>query len=132
MAWREFVPRAGPETVNSMGKMSPREAEFARDLLRHQTQIFGFIYSLVRNFDDADDLFQQTSLVLWQKYEQFDPAKSFVTWACGVARFEVEHFRRNRDRVRFCFSDELDALLIDAHADFERERLEERQDALAG
>ena len=41
-------------------------------LARHQSQLFGYIYSLVRDLDDADDLFQQTSLVLWDKFDQFD------------------------------------------------------------
>ena len=44
-----------------------------RFLRQHQTQLFGYIYSLVRDLDDADDLFQQTSLVLWDKFDQFDP-----------------------------------------------------------
>ena len=49
------------------------KADFAALLRHHQTQLFGYIYSLVRDLDDADDLFQQTSLVLWDKFEQFDP-----------------------------------------------------------
>jgi RNA polymerase sigma-70 factor (ECF subfamily) len=108
-----------------------RKAEFAAELLRHQTQIFGFIYSLVRNFDDADDLFQQTGLVLWRKYEQFDHSRSFVAWACGVARLEASNFLRARSRERRRFSDELNDLLIDAHAALEHEDLEEWRDALA-
>jgi RNA polymerase sigma-70 factor (ECF subfamily) len=114
-----------------MEKAGARKATFAEDLRRHQTQIFGFIYSLVRNFDDADDLFQQTSLVLWRKYDQFDRSRSFVAWACGVARFEVANFLRDRDRHRHLLSDDLDVLLIEAHAELERERLEERRYALA-
>lgn len=107
-----------------------RKAEFAQALLRHQAQIFSFIYSIVRNFDDADDLFQQTSLVLWRKYDQFDASRSFVAWACGVARFEVANFVRDRDRHRLYFSDELDQVLIDAHEAQAREGVEEHRAAL--
>lgn len=114
----------------AMERADARRAEFAQALLRHQAQIFGFIYSIVRNFDDADDLFQQTSLVLWRKYDQFDPSRSFVAWACGVARYEVANFVRDRDRHRIYFSDELDEILIDAHEAFERENLEEHRAAL--
>ncbi len=42
--------------------MSERRAEFADRLRQHQTALFGYIVSLVRDFDDADDLFQATSL----------------------------------------------------------------------
>ena len=59
----------GAEPVDSAGD---RQAEFAALLRQHQTQLFGYIYSLVRDLDDADDLFQQTSLVLWDKFDQFD------------------------------------------------------------
>jgi len=110
-------------------KHGDRREEFAENLRRNQTQIFSFIYSLVRNFDDADDLFQRTSLILWRKFERFDRSRSFVAWACGVARFEVANFLRDRDRRRQYFCDDLDAFLIDAHA--ELEHIEERREALA-
>jgi RNA polymerase sigma-70 factor, ECF subfamily len=109
-----------------------RRAEFAMRLRSHQTQLFGYIYSLVRNFDDADDLFQQMSLVLWDKFDQFDPSRSFVNWACGVARYEVLNFVRARGRNRLYFSDELSLVLVEAQESLEHEQLLERRDALAG
>ena len=112
--------------------MQDNRAEFSDRLLRHQTQIFGYIYSLVRNLDDADDLFQQTSLALWKKFDQYDPTRSFLPWAFGVARFEVSNFLRSRCRDRLYFSDELNLLLIEAHEDLGLDRAEERLEALAG
>ena len=113
-------------------RSSDQKAEFAVLLGRHQSQLFGYIYSLVRDLDDADDLFQQTSLVLWDKFDQFDPSRSFVCWACGVARYEVLNFLRTRSRHRLYFSDELNLALIEAQESLEEERLEERRNALAG
>jgi RNA polymerase sigma-70 factor (ECF subfamily) len=107
-------------------------ALFAGLLRRYQTQLFGYIYSLVRDFDDADDLFQQTSMVLWDKFEQFDMTRSFVSWACGVARYEVLNFLRSRSRKQIYFSDALNLALVEAQETLEREPLEERRDALAG
>ena len=109
-----------------------RDADFAERLRSHQVQIFGYIYSLVRNFDDADDLFQQTSLAMWNKYDLFDPSRSFVAWACGVARFEVSNFLRSRSRQRLYFSDDLSLLLIDAQESLEQEQVEERREVLLG
>jgi RNA polymerase sigma-70 factor (ECF subfamily) len=113
-----------------MGTMSDIKAEFAALLRQHQNQLFGYIYSLVRNLDDADDLFQQTSLVLWDKFDLFDPSKSFIAWACGVARFEVSNFLRSRNRHRLYFSDELAMMLIEAHEALDEEPLEDRRNAL--
>ena len=108
-----------------------RDADFAVRLRSHQVQIFAYIYSLVRNFDDADDLFQQTSLAMWNKYDRYDPSRSFVAWACGVARFEVSNFVRARSRQRLYFSDDLSLLLIDAQDSLEQDQVEERREVLA-
>jgi RNA polymerase sigma-70 factor (ECF subfamily) len=110
---------------------SETKAEFVELLRRHQSQLFAYIYSLVHNFDDADDLFQQTSVVLWDKIDQFDSSKSFVAWACGVARYEVLNHLRSRSRHRLYFSDELNLALVEAQAELEAEPLAEERDALA-
>jgi RNA polymerase sigma-70 factor (ECF subfamily) len=108
-----------------------RRAEFTERLGRHRSQLFGYIYSLVRDLDDADDLFQQTSLVLWEKFDRYDPEKRFLSWACGVARFEVLNFLRGRGRRRLVLCEELAELLIEAHDDRESELAEDRRAALA-
>ena len=114
------------------GSEGGHQLDYASLLRQHQTQLFGYIYSLVRDLDDADDLFQQTSLVLWDKFDQFDHSKSFINWACGVARYEVLNFLRTRSRKRLYFSDELNLALVEAHESLEQDRLEERRTALAG
>ena len=125
----ELPPRA--EIAGLSEGAGDTKTDFAVSLRHHQTQLFGYIYSLVRDLDDADDLFQQTSMVLWDKYEQFDSSKSFINWACGVARYEVLNFLRSRSRNRLYFSDQLNLALIEAHESLEREQLDERRDALA-
>jgi RNA polymerase sigma-70 factor (ECF subfamily) len=115
-----------------MNAESERKIEFAEHLRQHQTQLFSYIYSLVRDLDDAEDLFQQTSLVLWHKYDQFDSSRSFVAWACGVARFEVSNYLRARSRRRLYFTDALNLLLVDAQSELADDPQEARRDALAG
>lgn len=121
-----------PDARVRPARTSAQRAEFAELLARHQGQLLGYIYSLVRDLDDADDLFQQASLVLWDKFDLFDPSRSFVGWACGVARYEVLNFLRARSRERLYFSDELSLALIEAQEELEQERLEERRMVLAG
>jgi RNA polymerase sigma-70 factor, ECF subfamily len=122
----------GPKLAEPAEVAHDTKVEFAALLRHHQTQLFGYIYSLVRDLDDADDLFQQTSLVLWDKLAQFDHSKSFINWACGVARYEILNFLRSRSRNRLYFTDELNLALIEAQDAIEDARLEERRDALAG
>ena len=87
---------------------------------------------MVRDLDDADDLFQQTSIALWKKFDQYDPVRPFIPWAFGVARYEVSNFLRSRFRDRLYFSDELNLKLIEAHEEFGAESDESRLAALEG
>jgi RNA polymerase sigma-70 factor (ECF subfamily) len=87
---------------------------------------------MVRDLDDADDLFQQTSMALWKKFDQYDPARPFIPWAFGVARYEVSNHLRSRSRDRLYFSDELNLKLIEAHEELSREQDEGRLEALSG
>lgn len=89
-------------------------AEFSTLLQQHQSQLFGYIHCLLRDFNDADDLFQQTATVLWRKFDDYDRGRSFLSWACGVARLEVANFLRTRSRSRLYFSDDLNLLLIES------------------
>jgi RNA polymerase sigma-70 factor (ECF subfamily) len=105
-------------------------AELAEYLRREHTRLYGYIHSLVRDLNDADDLFQQTALVLWRKFADFDRRRSFFAWACGIARLEVANFLRARRRQRLYFTDDLNLLLIEPHAELSSDELESRRDAL--
>jgi RNA polymerase sigma-70 factor (ECF subfamily) len=109
----------------------PAAAEFAEHLRRHQSRLYGYIHSLVRDLNDADDLFQQTALILWRKFAAFDPEGNFLAWACGIARFEVANFLRGRGRQRLYFSDDLNLLLIEAQDALTESEADDRRDALA-
>jgi RNA polymerase sigma-70 factor (ECF subfamily) len=108
-----------------------RRTEFAELLRRDQSRLFGYIHSLVRDLDDADDLFQQTTLILWTKFGAFDRRRNFFSWACGVARLEIANFLRRRSRQRRYFSDDLSLLLAEAQAEMSDAELEDRREALA-
>jgi RNA polymerase sigma-70 factor (ECF subfamily) len=113
-----------------MSHEQARQAEFAEYLRQHQAQLFGYIHSLVRDLNDADDVFQQTTVILWKKFDEFERQRSFVAWACGVARLEVSNFLRSRSRQRLYFTDELNLLLIQAQAELTANELEDRRAAL--
>jgi len=112
-------------------EVQSRKAEFAELLRHHQTRLYGYIHSLVRDLNDADDLYQQTTLILWKKFSEFDRQRCFFAWACGIARLEVANFLRSRGRQRLYFSDDLCLLLVEAQAELTNEELEDRRDALA-
>ncbi len=86
---------------------SSREDQFIELLMRHKSQLFGFIFAIVQNVADAEDVLQKTSVVLWKKFESFDADSNFVAWASSVAKFMSLKHLRNRRRDRLIFSEEL-------------------------
>ncbi len=91
-----------------------RHEQFVGLFARHQFAIFSYILSLLPNWADAEDVFQQTSIVLWRKFDEFDaegPTSNFVRWGCQIARFKVLNYLKKLGRDRHVFSDRLLGLL---------------------
>ena len=65
---------------------------FSELIARHQSQLYAYIFAIVRNWEDADDLFQSVCVVLWQKFESFRSDSNFFSWARQTAKFEVRKF----------------------------------------
>jgi RNA polymerase sigma-70 factor (ECF subfamily) len=107
-----------------------RKAEFAEYLRQNRARLFGYVNSLVHEFNDADDLYQQTALILWTKFDEFDRRGSFFSWACGVARLEFANFVRRRRRQPLYFGDHLCLLLAEAQEEVPDDELEGRREAL--
>lgn len=92
----------------------------------HQRTLYGFIYTLVPNLADAEDLLQQTCLVLWQKFDDFDLDSSFPAWACRIAHFTVLDYLKKKRRSRIVFDDELIASLAETRRNREEVHLSDR------
>ncbi len=122
---------AAPESAND-----PLQYErFVQLFAQTRDKLFSHIFALLPNWTDAEDVFQQTSLVLWRKFGEFNaevkkgispicdrrpeggrgdldlspfsPADAFLAWARRVAYFEVCNFRRVASRDRLQFDDDL-------------------------
>ena len=101
-------------------------------LRQYHAQLLGYIHSLVRDLEDAEDVFQETMVVLWEKFSSFDRKQSFLAWGLGIARFKVSNFLRVRGRNRLYFSDDLNLLLIDAEVNVVGDDFESQREALRG
>ena len=117
-----------------MSALPPNEADSRKRLMalmtRHQRQIFAYIYTLVPDRHDAEDLLQETSLVVCEKFDDFTPGTDFVAWACQIAWWRIRYSRQKFARAKVIFDD--DVLESVAHtASTMREELDERHEALA-
>ena len=109
--------------------MSDRQSEFVLLLTQHSSQIFGFILAICMNRNDAEDIFQATSVVLWEKFETYRPGTSFRAWACQIAYYEVAHARRKNSRLITLSEGAWGKLAADALSAWERR--DDRKENLA-
>ena len=95
-----------------------------RLLSRHQEELFRYIFALLPHEEDARDVLQETSVALFRKFAEYDPAKPFLTWAYRFAYLEVLKQReRSRRGTRL--------LSVDLIARLAREREQEEPILLA-
>jgi RNA polymerase sigma-70 factor, ECF subfamily len=101
-------------TVNEPPELD-RE-EFARLFSRNARRIYAFIMTLVFSHHDAEEVFQNTSVVLWNKFGEFRPGSSFFAWASRVAYYEVLNFMKQRRRSRRLSDETMEVLAEEAIA----------------
>jgi RNA polymerase sigma-70 factor, ECF subfamily len=102
---------------------------FMTELMRHQRRLYQYIHALLPRQQDAEDAMQDALVVLWKKFDQFEPASSFYAWASRVAYLEVQNFRRrNRRLVTILDEAVFEQIAVDVERQFDL--LEDRRDAM--
>lgn len=84
---------------------------FVQLFAQHTNSIYSYIHSLLPHHSDAEDVFQETSRVLWEKFSEYRSDGGFLVWALRISQFEVLRFRRSQRRRQHLFSEELFQLL---------------------
>lgn len=67
--------------------------------VQHSSRLRGFITALTPDLGMVDDVFQETFLTITAKAGAYDPARDFLPWACGIARFKVMEAGRKAARA---------------------------------
>ncbi len=86
---------------------------FARLLVQYDRAVFRYILTFVGRHADAEEILQRVATVLWQKFSEYDPTRSFLPWAQRVAYFEVLKFRTEAARNRLIFREDVLEALAD-------------------
>jgi len=108
---------------------SSKTNEFLRLLMANQKRIYAFILAMVPNHQDADDLFQETVLLMWSKFDSFAADTSFVAWGCTIARYQILNVRK-RHSVRSIRFSEAALELLNRESDPFLEQMDSRLQAL--
>lgn len=127
---RGDAPRRAEASIDIQRRERDRAALFVALHAQHQHRIAGFVHTLVLSWHDAEEIVQNTSVVLWRKFDEYDPQSNFFAWAASIARYEILNYQRaNRRRMSITLDDEvLESLAPIAverleHLDLQREAL---------
>lgn len=108
--------------------------QFNRLFYKYERNIRAFVASILPNWEGVDEVMQETSIVLWKKFDQFedhgDPS-SFLGWAFTISRYEVLKFKRKKATDKLVFSEDVFELLLD-EAEEMAETQQDREKALEG
>lgn len=116
------------------GEGKPPKADNYELFLSRFTECEGrlraYLWSMLPTWEGVDEVMQNASLIMWRKFDQYDPDTLFVKWATVICRFEALKYRRTKARDRHVFSDDLLEILGREEAEEDEELFRREKIAL--
>lgn len=111
-----------------MDPATPHDSEerFVQLFAANERHLRAFVRSMGLGWNEVDDVVQTVSLVMWRKWNEFEPGTDFMRWGRVIARFEVLKVRRSFARDRHVFRDDLLELLAEAAEEQEQSGVGDR------
>lgn len=78
--------------------MTDRTTSFLELLTTHDRALSLYVHSLVPRDSAAQDILQQTKLLLWKHFGDFELGTNFLAWARKVAFHQILSHRRQKKR----------------------------------
>ncbi|MDD7986871.1 sigma-70 family RNA polymerase sigma factor [Lentisphaera marina] len=79
--------------------------ELLREVFRQHNTLTAYAYSILRDWDLAQDAVQEAMITVNHKADEFDQSKSVFPWVKGIVRFKCLNIIRSRKKESF-FEDE--------------------------
>ncbi|YCM43038.1 sigma-70 family RNA polymerase sigma factor [Verrucomicrobiaceae bacterium 227] len=111
-------------------KNSLDQGDFMRLLMRHEPALRAYSRSLLPNWNLVDEVIQEASLTLWQKFDQLKDEDGFLPWSKVVVRFKCLSAISKLRRDRHVFSDGVLELLAEEAESFDVQEREQSMHAL--
>lgn len=110
---------------------SVRHARFACHFAEAYPRLYSYLRAALPSRDDAEEVLQETCIVLWQKYAEFDPESSFAAWACRIAHFKALEFYRREAKGSLPLAEQFSEIVSQSTTEHSGD-FEARHQALAG
>jgi RNA polymerase sigma factor (sigma-70 family) len=124
------------EVLNGVEKSNQAEMlNFTELYHKNATPVFYYLYSLVRNVADAEDLTSQTFTTALENQSRLRDPEKFTPWVFTIARNKAfDHFRKSQRHPLVNYDENLDRKKAAGEEPFQadRERLRELEDLISG
>ena len=104
-----------PDALLVKNYVAGNEAALSTLINRHQSKIYGFIYSKISDRDISDDIFQDTfiKVIKTLKSNSYNEEGKFLPWVMRIAHnLIIDHFRRNKKMPMFRETEEFSIFSI--------------------
>ena len=81
-----------------------KHSRYIELLMGNRDSIYRYILAMVPRAADAEDILQEISKLIWQKFEEYEEGTSFKNWAITIARYKVLEYYRSKQRNKVKFS----------------------------
>lgn len=76
---------------------------FSALVSEHTDMLLAFIRATIRDPGTVDDIFQETMLVAWRRFDGYDRSRPLAKWLRGIARkLILAHFSHLKRRPTYC------------------------------
>ena len=95
-----------------------------------QQSIYAYVCTQLVDRSAVDDVFQNTNLALWRKFDGGEDIRDLRAFSYSIARYEVLAYLKTQQRERLRFDDELLGMVADESIEH-AERFNAQRDLLA-
>ena len=88
--------------------------DFLHFFRRAETDLRAFIGSVIRDPHAREDIFQEVSRTLWERFDDYDLERPFGAWARGIASRKILEARRRSARFPLLFPPETVEAIVQA------------------
>lgn len=103
------------------------QSDFIRFFMKHEAVLRAYARTLLPDWKSVDDVLQEASVTLWERFDQVRDEAGFLPWAKTVVRFKALSAIDRLRRDRHVFSHNVLELLAEEAEAFE---VEERERSL--
>ena len=109
----------------------PNQVEIIRQITASQRRLYGYVMTLIPDPQAAEEILQQTNVVIWEKSKEIAAVENFSAWASKIAYFQTLAYLKKVKRDRMHFDNELIGKIATA-VNERRILLDDRVEALRG